>query len=303
MAQANPEVNGGRSIREVLTAGQRLFAAGLGDVFPWVLAAELLQLLPGVNTGGILDTDLSLFFNPVYLAKALILGGAQALLYAVAVARLARLAGTPREAMAWPVLRAMPAVFIGYIIYMLVVLLGCGLGALLFVIGMFLMGPLAGLVLSVIALGPTAAASTALAFFIYPAVLERQGPIAALNESSRLARGSWTRASLVVSVPALALLAAWLAGNGVEFTQSLSAALKQISNLQESMSSGQLQALLAGGADQAALKLEVQVAWGWRLLGAVAGAVAWWYTLTVCYAEFRDLKLRAAARAVGKKTH
>lgn len=299
MGRAKPEAEGGRSIREVLTAGQRLFMAGLGEVFPWVLAAELLQLVPGASTGGILDTDLSLFFNPVYLAKALILGGAQALLYAVAVMRLARLAGGPAGGVAWPALRATPAVLIGYIIYTILMMLGLGLGMLLFAFGMFLLGPLAGLLLSLIALGPTAAASTALAFFVYPAVLERRGPIASLNESSRLARGSWARASLVVSVPALALLVAWLAGNGVELSQSLSATLKQMSSLPADVSPDQLQALLSGGTDQAA----AHVAWGWRILGTLVGAVAWWYTLAVCYAEYRALKEQDLIRQANKKNH
>ena len=280
------------SIREVLSAGWRLFMAGMGDVFPWVLAAELLQLLPFANSGGILDTDVSLFLNPVFLVKAVAFGALQAFLYAVAVLRLTRLAGGPQGATAWPALRATPAVLIAYIVYTLIAMLGLGLGMLFFTTGLVLLGPLPGLLISIIPLAPTAAASTALAFFVYPAVLERRGPMAALNDSARLARSGWARASLIVSVPALALLAAWLAGNGVELTRSMSDTLRQLSSMDADVSTDQIQALLSGATGQSA----AHGAWGWRVLGAVSGAFAWWYTLAVCYAEYRDLKSRAEAR-------
>lgn len=296
MARAKPVPVQGRSMSEVLVAGGRLFAAGLTDVFPWVLAAESLQLLPYGMTTGILDTDLSLLLNPVFLVKALLFGGVQALLYAIAVMRLAELAGGPAGSVAWSALRATPAVFIGYIAYMVVMMLGLGLGMLLFTAGLMILGPMVGLLLSLVALGPTAAASTALAFFVYPAVLERRGPFAALSESGRLARAGWLRASLVVSVPALALLLAWLAGNGVELSRSLSAALNQAQNLPEDVSIDQLQALLSGTAAQG----QVAVNWGWKILGAVADAFAWWYALAVCYAEYRALKEQDSAAAKGK---
>lgn len=299
MARAKPVPVQGRSMPEVLGAGGNLFAAGLTDVFPWVLAAESLQLLPYGMSTGILDTDLSLLLNPVFLIKALLFGAVQALLYAVAVMRLAGLAGGPVGSTVWPALRAVPAVFIGYIAYMLVVMLGLGLGMLLFAAGLMFLGPMAGLLLSLAALGPTAAFSTALAFFIYPAVLERRGPFASLNESGRLARGSWVRASLVVSVPALALLVAWLAGNGVELSRSLSAVLNQMQNLPEDISVDQLQALLSGTASQG----QAAVSWGWKVLGVLADAFAWWYTLAVCYAEYRALKEQDSAAAKGKKNH
>ena len=299
MARAKPVPVQGRSMGEVLGAGGRLFAAGLTDVFPWVLAAESLQLLPSSMANGILDTDLSLLFNPAFLFKALLFGGAQALLYAVAVMRLAGLGGGATGPVAWPALRAVPAVLIGYVAYMLVMMLGLGLGMLLFTGGLMFLGPMAGLLLSLVALGPTAAVSTALAFFVYPAVLERRGPFASLNESGRLARGAWVRASLVVSVPALALLVAWLAGNGVELSRSLSAALNQVQNLPEDVSVDQLQALLSGTAAQG----QAAIGWGWRLLGTLADALAWWYTLAVCYAEYRALKEQDSAVAKGKQGH
>lgn len=297
MTGARPVSIGGRSVREVLVAGGRLFAAGLTDVFPWVLTAELLQLAPGMPSG-LLDTDLSQFLNPIFLAKALLFGGAQALLYAVAVIRLTHLAGNPVGPVAWSALRATPSVLIGYIAYTIVLMLGLGLGSMLFALGLLFIGPLGGAVLSLIALGPTAAASTALAFFIYPAVIERRGPFASLSESSRLARGGWIRASLVVSVPALALFVAWLAGNGVELSRSLSATFSQLQDVPADFSVDQLQGLLSSATAHA-----TNVGWSWRVLGALAGAFAWWYTLAVCYAEYRALKERDSASAKDKKGH
>ncbi len=299
MARADAGTTQARSVREVLAAGGRLFAAGLADVFPWVLAAELLQLLPGGMSNGLLDTDLSQLLNPVFLLRAALFGAAQALLYAVAVIRLSQLASGPVSSIAWPALRATPAVLIGYVAYTIILMLGLGLGSLLFALGLMIVGPIGGLVLSILALGPTAAASTALAFFVYPAVLERRGPFASLSESSRLARSAWVRASLVVSVPALALLVAWLAGNGVELAQSLSATFKQLQDLPEDVSTDQLQALLSGATSQG----QATVSWGWRLLGVLAGAFAWWYTLAVCYAEYRALKERDPASAKDKQRH
>jgi hypothetical protein len=288
-----PEVARAHSIREVLTAGGRLFTAGLWSVFPWVLIAELTQLIPNGNPGGLLDTDVTQFFNPVFLAKAAIFGSAQAFLYAVAVIRLARLTGGADSGTLWPALRATPAVLIGYVVYTILMMLGLGLGMLFFTGGLVMLGPMAALLISLIPLAPTAAASTAFAFFIYPAVLERRGPLQSLNDSSRLARSSWARASLIVSVPAVALLVAWLAGNGMELSHSISDTLKQLSNMPDDISTDQIQALLSGATGQG----ETHAAWGWRLLAAVLGAFAWWYTLAVCYAEYRDLKSRAEKRA------
>lgn len=297
MAHAQSIATEGRSVREVLAAGGRLFAAGLTDVFPWVLTAELLQLVPGTPSG-LLDTDLSQFLNPFFLAKALLFGGAQALLYAVAVVRLTHLAGSPASPVVWPALRATPSVLIGYFVYTIVLMLGLGLGSLLFALGLLFIGPLGGLVLSLMALGPTAAASTALAFFIYPAVIERRGPFTSLSESSRLARGGWIRASLVVSVPALALFVAWLAGNGVGLSRSLSTILDQLQDISADVSVDQLQGLLTSATAHVG-----SMDWSWRILGALAGAFAWWYTLAVCYAEYRALKERDSVSAIDEKDH
>lgn len=292
-----PVVVEGRSVREVLAAGGRLFVAGLSDVFPWVLIAESLQLLPGMPNG-ILDTDLAQLVQPVFLIKALLFGGTQALLYAVAVMRLMHLAGGPPGSVTWPALRATPAVFIAYAAYTLVLMLGLGLGSLLFALGLMFIGPFGGLFLSILALGPTAAASTALAFFIFPAVLEQRGPFASLSESNRLAHRGWLRASLVVSLPALGLFAAWLAGNGVELTHSLSATFAKLQDLPMDVSVEQLQTLVSGASVQGA-----DVEWSWKVVGVLADAIAWWYTLCVCYAEYRALKEQDPAQTEGKKTH
>jgi len=297
MAHARSVMMEGRSVREVLAAGGRLFAAGLTDVFPWVLMAELLQLVPGVPSS-LLDTDLSQFLNPIFLSKALLFGGAQALLYAVAVIRLTHLAGSPAGPIAWPALRAIPSVLIGYIAYTIVLMLGLGLSSLLFALGLLFIGPLGGAVLSLLALGPTAAASTALAFFIYPAVIERRGPFSSLSESSRLARGGWIRASFVVSMPALALLVAWLAGNGMELSRNLSMAFNQLQGISADVSVDQLQGLLSSTTVHTR-----SADWSWKVLGTLTGAFAWWYTLAVCYAEYRTLKERDSAPEKEKKGH
>jgi hypothetical protein len=48
-------------------------------------------------------------------------------------------------------------------------------------------------------------------------------------------------------------------------------------------SSAELQSLLAGSQSHAAPGLMLQ------LVLAVAAALVWWYTLAVCYAEYREL--------------
>src|SRR5690348_10106198 len=86
---------------EVLGEGWRLFLAGMTKAFPWVLAAELVPLLPFANPpGGVFTTDLSLFAEPGYLIRGLLFGAAQAFLYALAVLKLATVAGaeTPQKA-------------------------------------------------------------------------------------------------------------------------------------------------------------------------------------------------------------
>src|SRR5579872_5098966 len=202
MAPAAAEPAQGRSIREVLAAGGRLFAAGLTTVFPWVLAAELTVLLPFAGkAGNLLDTDIGQILQVDSLVRGLCIGLVQAVLYSMAVLRLTELVGGPIQGNAiWGALRAAPAVFIGYLAYEIVLIAGISLTLLVFMLGVFTLGLWPAFVICIIPLAPTAAISTALALFVFPAVLERRGPFAALGESARLAKSSWARVTLVVSV-------------------------------------------------------------------------------------------------------
>lgn len=282
------------SIREVLSAGWRLFMAGMGDVFPWVLAAELVPLLPlgGKQSGSILNTDLSALFSDS-LGLMLVKGGLQASLYAIAVLRLAALAGNRTQgATHWNALRAMPSVLVGYIIYELIVIVGVLFGLFVFSLALTLLDLLPAIAVLGLALIPAVIASTALALFIFPAVLERRWPFAALGESSRLAKKGWARLSLVVSVPALVLLCLWFAENGSTMLKVYHTAMDMASKLAEEGSGMDIQALLSQ-VTQAPAEEQSYV---WRLIWSASGAFAWWYTLAVCYAEYRDLKSRAEAR-------
>src|SRR5579872_3604224 len=99
MAPAAAEPAQGRSIREVLAAGGRLFAAGLTTVFPWVLAAELTVLLPFAGkAGNLLDTDIGQILQVDSLVRGLCIGLVQAVLYSMAVLRLTELGAAPSKA-------------------------------------------------------------------------------------------------------------------------------------------------------------------------------------------------------------
>jgi hypothetical protein len=281
-------------MRETLAEGGRLFGAGLGSVFPWVLAAELLALLPFAPTGSFFDMDLSLLGDPGYLGRMLLLGVMQALLYVIAIQRLPALAGdaTSGEAGLWPALRVIPAVVIGYVCYELIVIIGLLFTFAFFMLGAFIIGPLAGLVLCVLPLAPTAGASTALALFVFPVVLEMQGPFAALRASSRLAKTAWVKVSLVISVPAVALLVALLVTDMTGLSHSISMGLEALQHSQDGgVSMGQLSGLFAAqsGATPAAGYD------AWRVAGTLLSGFAWWYTLAICYVLYRDLKDRSAA--------
>lgn len=277
-------------VHSVLAEGGRLFQAGLARVFPWVLAAELVQALPfAPASGNILTMDLEQLGRPDYLARALLTGIAQAVLYAIAVLRLAALAGEPMPGKpGMQALRAVPSVLVGYLAYELVVGLGLLLSFAVFMIGLFIAGPLFGLVLCVLPLAPTAAVSTALALFIFPAVLEKRGPFASLGQSSRLAKSHWAKVTLVISVPALALLAAWCVQNGPEVWRTAHSYLDLLAqHTEDGLSMADVEKL------QASLESRPAGTGGWRLGGMLVGAFAWWYTLAVCYAQYRELK-RAA---------
>jgi hypothetical protein len=266
----------------VLREGWTLFVAGLSTAFPWVLAAELLQELPFANPpGSILTTDLDLYGQPGYLIRAILFGALQALFYSVAVLKLAG------RGAVWPAgLRATVSVLLGYFCYEVIVGIGLMFTFIFFIMGMFIVGPLGGLVLCILPLIPTAGASTALALFIFPAVLEGKWPFPALGESSRLAKRSWVKVSLVISVPALALLAAGVIADIPSIRHSLSTGLGMLSQAQESgVSLEQANGILAGMKAEPGSRYET-----WQLIGTVLGAFAWWYTLAVCYAQYRDLK-------------
>ena len=272
------------SIRQVLGEGWNLFVSGFPNVFPWILAAELTALLPFANPpGGIFTMDLSLLGDAEFWIRALTFGALQAFLYGVAVHRLAAREG------AGAALRAVPAVFVGYVCYEVMVAFGLMLTFAMFVLGTFVLGPSAGLVLCILPLAPTAAASTAMALFIFPAVLEKRGPFASLKESTRLtkiSKGAWLRVSLVISVPAVALLVASLIGDVPGLKQVIPATLTLLNGSEDDASRGQMATWLAG------LKLGGAAdRYGpWQIAGVLLGALAWWYTLAVCFAQYRDLK-------------
>ena len=275
---------GSPSIRQVLGEGWGLFIAGFSSVFPWILAAELTTLLPFANPpGGIFTMDLSLLGDADFWIRTAVFGGIQAFLYGIAVQRLAAEAGTGAA------LRAVPTVFIAYVCYEVIVAFGLLLTFAMFVLGMFVLGPWAGLVLCILPLAPTAAASTAMALFIFPAVLEKRGPLAALNESTRLTKMSgftWAKVSLVISVPAIALLVAAVVGDMPGITRGVALALDLKRRAVEGVSFEQLLQVVenlkpAGPPDRYE---------PWSVAGTLLGAPAWWYTLAVSYAQYRDLK-------------
>ena len=271
---------GSPGIRQVLGEGWDMFRSGFTTAFPWVLAAELTALLPFANPpGGIFTMDLSLLGDAGFWVRGLVFGAVQAFLYGVAVQRMAAHGGA---AGAW---RVVPAVLVGYICYEVMVAFGLMLTFAMFMLGAFIVGPLAGLVLCILPLAPTAAASTAMALFIFPAVLEKQGPFASLKESSRLAKTSWVKVSLVISVPAIALLVASLVADAPGLKQVMSGALSQLDGMQDA-ASDQTATLLSGFKFGAAVDRYSP----WQIAGVLLGALAWWYTLAVCYAQYRDLK-------------
>jgi len=277
--------------RQVLADAGALFVAGLGPVFPWILAAELLVLLPSVPNGGIFDTDSSALGDPGYLGRALLLGAAQALLYAMAVLRMDALAkeAAPSAGL-WSALPRVPAVIVGYLCYEVIVIVGLSFTLAFFMLGFFIAGLAFGLVLCLLPLAPTAAASTALALFLFPAVLDGRGPFASLGESSRLAKTAWVKVSLVISVPAVALLAAAVVTDYPAISHAVSQGLELLRQAQEGDLSMQNMDGLLGSFKSAPSASRYD---RWHVVGTVSAAFAWWYTLAVCYVQYRDLKDRA----------
>src|SRR5690349_5319177 len=119
-------------MKAILGQGWRYFIAGFKTAFPWVLAAELLPALAGLSGND-------------NLLLTILMGRVQAFLYAMAVCALMPLAGEPQAAMARMSYRAIPAVFIGYLVYELVVGAGLVIALSVFVIVFLASGELPAL--------------------------------------------------------------------------------------------------------------------------------------------------------------
>lgn len=274
----------------VLSAGGRLFARNLWRICPWILAAEIIGALPIAGAGGgLLNTDLGRLAQSDYLLWLLFSICAQTLLYALAVLKLAKTeTGLLRAA-----IRSMPALFIGYFIYELLVIVGVGIALLLMLVFALLLGILPGVLVALIPLAPTAWISTALAFFAYPAVLERRGPLDSLDRSLRIAKSHWVHAAAVVSVPAIVLLAVVVLQDAMPVVNTWHAIRHITTQVSSQTSAAQLQDLMANlDAKQQAMSHP----W-WQAFTILLSALAWWYALAVCYVEYRTLSGQASLTA------
>lgn len=270
----------------VLAESRHLFVAGLFSAFPWVLAAEIVAALPVAGAGkSLLNTDLSQLLQPAWWAWNLLSACLQAGLYAYAIARLARRDPSPVGVKPGSVLKTTLALLIAYLIYELLVLFGLGLALILFLPVLLLFGVFAGLLVALIPLAPTAWISTALAFFAYPVVLERHGPFDALGRSLRLARLNWAHAALVVSVPAIALLCVAVLQNVLPVMHALHEVTTGLAHQSSSLTTAQLQDLLTSLSTQATADTHPL----WQTVTLLLSALAWWYSLTVCYVEYKML--------------
>lgn len=276
-----------QSVGAVLTEAWQLTVAGLFTAFPFVLAAEIIGALPVAGAGGgLLDTDLGRLGQPAYLGWVLCAAFVQALLYAYAVLRLAQLDTVRVAAPLRAALSATPTLLIAYLAYQLLIVFGLGFAVILLLPVALLFGLIPGLVAILIPLAPTAWVSTALAFFVYPAVLEQQGPFASLGRSFRLAKSNWGHAALIVSVPAIALLCVTVLQDAPTALQSLHNIMAGMSQLSSQPTAGQLQGLLSNlDAHQAVHQHPI-----WQAFTVLLSALAWWYAVAVCYAGFKMLK-------------
>lgn len=281
-------------ISEVLAEGRRLTVAGLFTIFPYVLAAEIIGSLPIAGAGGgLLDTDLGRLTQPAYLGWMLCSVFMQALLYICAVLRLARPDAVNADTSLPAALRAIPAVLIAYLAYELLVICGLGIAMILLLLVALLFGLIPGVVVTLIPLAPTAWISTALAFFVYPAVLERRGPWVSLGRSLQLAKSNWGHAALVVSVPAVGLLCAAVLQDIVPVMHGLHTVMGSITQHSSQPGVGQLQDLLSNlDAHRTAHQYPL-----WQAFTMLLSAFAWWYALAVCYAEYKALKQAASLTA------
>jgi len=278
-------------VGEVLSAGGRLFVGGLPGIFPWILAAEIIGALPIAGAGGgLLSADLSRLAQPAYVVWLLFAICAQTFLYGMAILKLAQRDGTPVVSPMRQAIRSIPALFIAYLIYELLVVFGVGFAFILMLLFALLLGVLPGVLVAIIPLAPTAWISTALAFFAYPAVLERRGPFDSLGRSLQLAKSNWVRAAGVVSVPAIALLVVALLQDVMPAINMWHQTTQLLSQVSSQASVANLQSLMTHlDANQKA----VSYPW-WQAFTVLLSALAWWYAVAVCYVEYRNLSGAAA---------
>jgi hypothetical protein len=275
-------------IPATLAQGWRLFTAGLVPAFPWVLTAELLALLrPAGISNNLLNADLSQLFKPAHLGLALFFGCLQALLYTFAIIQLSSLTNANNVKLVPATIRSVVGLLLGYLIYEALVVIGLGIALVFFLSAALMIGVTAGVLITIIPLAPTAYVSTALALFAYPVVLEKKGPLAALSRSMQLTRSNWGRAALIISIPALVLLAV-SAAEELPFFEALKTALQHVTSVSSGLDAAQLQNLFASQ------KFMQAATWplGWRILFSVLRAFGWWYALALCYAEYRELSSR-----------
>ncbi len=270
-----------------LSEGWKLFSTGLISVFPWILAAELLSLVGSAGASkniNIMTADFGQYVSLPHLGWELLIGCVQALLYGIAIIRLAELAGQETSPVLRTAMRGILPLLIGYLIYELIMIVGVGVALILFLPTAIFIGRVAGVLVTIIPLAPTAYVSTALALFAFPAVLEKGGPFRALMRSVQLTRSNWGRAAVVISVPAIVLLAI-AAADEIPFMEGLRTTLRKLAGNLSGMDAQQLQNLMSGPNMSEAATHPV---W-WTILFAVLTAVGWWYALAVCYAEYREL--------------
>lgn len=233
-----------------LGEGWRLFLKCLTAIFLPLWAAGFVDAVPSEFAGGGLLTG---NLEVRALLVTLVAWCLESVLYGYSIARLdARARDVPlTHGQAWRMgLRALPAVLIGDLIYNI----AAWGGLLVFVLPGIILG-------------------TTLVFFAYAAVLDRKNVIEALAYSHALAWPHWWRTSVVISVPAVVLLAY---GVIMGWPAILSAV--------RALATGQLPNVKS-------------VINPWYDLGLmpVLGAVVWAYVLCVLYAQYRALKARAAA--------
>jgi len=142
-------------VSSILSEGWKLFRSGLISAFPWILAAELLALLPSPNAPkSILTADLGQYFSLSHLSWLLLIGCVQALLYCIAIIKLAAFSGQKINSTVLTAMRGTLPLLICYLIYELIVLLGLGIALILFLPTVMIIGVPAGVLVTLIPLAP-----------------------------------------------------------------------------------------------------------------------------------------------------